>query len=176
MRIKSLLVFVTTLDGKVTKWGDPHVFRWSSKEDQTYFKNLWDNAKLIIMGSGTFNFDPVKPSSDRLLIIMTREPEKYEKYVVPGQLEFTNESPAVLHARFEKAGYENMMVVGGPHIANAFLRAHLIDELSLSLEPKIFASGGNFVVDEELDIHLRLIGSEKVNEQGTLILRYEVVK
>ncbi len=174
--MKTSLIFVTTLDGKITKWGDPHVFRWSSKEDQTYFKKLWNDAKLIIMGSGTFNFDPVKPSPDRLLVIMTHEPEKYEKYSVPGQTEFTKETPSEIYSRFQKTGFNEMMVVGGPHVATSFLKANLIDELSLSLEPKIFASGGNFVIEEKLDINLRLISSEKVNEQGTLILRYEVLK
>ena len=69
-----------------------------------------------------------------------------------------------------------MMVVGGPHIATSFLKDNLIDELSLSLEPKIFASGGNFVVEDKLDINLRLVSYEKVNEQGTLIMKYEVLK
>ena len=143
--MKSSLIFVTTLDCKITKWGDPHVFRWSSKEDQMYFKKLWNDAKLIIMGSGTFDFDPVKPSPDRLLVIMTHDPARYEKYGVPGQLEFTDESPAQLHSRFEKLGHPEMMVVGGPHVATSFLKEDLIDEVSVSLEPKIFASGGNFV-------------------------------
>src|SRR5687767_11210855 len=100
--MKKILVFVTTLDGKITKWGDPHVFRWSSKEDQAYFKNIWKENKLFIMGSGTFNFDPLKPSPDYLLVVMTKEPEKYKKYEVAGQIEFTSESPLQISERFEK--------------------------------------------------------------------------
>ena len=42
--------------------------------------------------------------------------------------------------------------------------------------PKIFGVGGNFVIEERLDINLRLISCEKVNEQGTLITKYEVLK
>lgn len=176
MPMKTKLVFVTTLDGKITKWGDPHVFQWSSKADQTYFKKMWNDAKLIIMGSGTFNFDPVKPSSERLLVIMAKDPEKYKKYLVPGQLEFTNESPKELYSRFEAAGHEEILVVGGAHVATSFLKDKLIDELSLSLEPKIFGSGGNFVIESQLDINLRLLTYEKANEEGTLILNYEVIK
>lgn len=173
--MKITLVFVTTLDGKVTKWGDPHVFQWSSKEDQAYFKKTWNVAKLIIMGSGTFDFDPVKPSPDRLLVIMTSDPSKYQKYEVQGQLHFTNESPKQLFDRFKSEGHEQMLLVGGPHIATSFLKENLVDELWLTLEPKIFGSGGNFVVDSKLDVSLRLLTSEKVNEQGTLINKYAVI-
>ncbi len=34
-----------------------------------------------------------------------------------------------------------MLVVGGPHVATSFLKAQLIDELWLTIEPKIFGMG-----------------------------------
>ncbi len=174
--MKTILVFVTTLDGKVTKWFDPHIWQWSSKEDQAYFKQIWKDYKLFIMGSGTFNFDPVKPNPDYLLTIMTHEPEKYEQYVTKGQVEFTSESAKEISERFKKQGYETMVVVGGPHIATAFLKEQLIDEVWLTLEPKIFGTGGNFVIEEPLDVNLKQLSCEKVNEQGTMITKYAVVK
>lgn len=174
--MKIIVVFVTTLDGKVTKWGDPHVQRWSSHEDQAYFKKTWDESPLIIMGSSTFDFAPVKPSPKNLLVIMTRNPESYAKYAVPGQLEFSNESPVQLTERFRTRGFERMLVVGGPHVATSFFRDNLVDELWLTLEPKIFGKGGNFVVEEELDINLKLISIEKVNDRGTMLTKYAVIK
>ena len=69
-----------------------------------------------------------------------------------------------------------MVVFGSPHVATSFLKEQLIDELWLAIEPKIFGSGGNFVIEENLDINLRLISCEKVNEQGTLITKYAVMK
>ena len=69
-----------------------------------------------------------------------------------------------------------MLVVGGPHVATSFLKEQLIDELWLTFEPKIFGIGGNFATDVKLDINLRLIHCEKVNEQGTLITKYAVLK
>src|SRR5258706_14796913 len=114
--MKIILIFVTTLDGKVTKWGDPHVMRWTSQEDRAYCKKTWSDSPLIIMGSGTFEFDPVKPSPNNLLVIMTKDPAKYKQYEVASQLEFTAESPAQLTERFRAKGYERMLVVGGPHV------------------------------------------------------------
>jgi dihydrofolate reductase len=69
-----------------------------------------------------------------------------------------------------------MLVVGGPHIATSFLREQLIDELWLTIEPKIFGMGANFAIDAKLDIDTRLIQYEKVNDQGTLITKYAVLK
>lgn len=174
--MKTILVFVTSLDGKATKWGDPHVFKWSSKEDQQYFKQIWKENNLFIMGSKTFAFDPLKPNPGYLLLVMTREPEKFKQYEVAGQIEFSDRSPVELHERFTKEGYAQMVVVGGAHIATAFFKDKLIDEVWLTLEPKIFGTGGSFVIEENLDINLRLISYEKVNEQGTLIAKYTVVK
>ena len=174
--MKTILIFVTTLDGKVTKWGDPNIKAWSSHQDQDYYKKVWNDSRLIVMGINTFNADPLKPSPSHHYIIMTGHPDKYKSSEVLHQLEFTNESPVELTTRFKKQGYEQMLVAGGPHIATSFLKEQLIDELWLTLEPKIFGVGGNFVIEEKLEINLALIHCEKVNERGTLITKYGVLK
>ena len=53
--MKTILIFVSTLDGKVTKWGEPQVKLWSSHQDQDYYKKIWNESRLIVMGSNTFN-------------------------------------------------------------------------------------------------------------------------
>lgn len=174
--MKSILVFVSTLDGKVTKWGNPDVRTWSSQSDQDYFKNVWEKSHLIVMGSNTYNVERLKPSSKHLFVIMTHRPSEYEESEESGQLEFTSESPEKLFERFENKGHELMLVVGGAHIATSFFKAQLIDELWLTIEPKIFGTGGSFVIEENLDINLQLLSSERVNEQGTLICKYRVIK
>lgn len=174
--MKTILIFVSTLDGKVTKWGDPHIKLWSSHQDQDYYKKIWNESRLIVMGSNTFNAEPLNPSSNHQLIIMTGRPDKYKSLEISGQIEFTNQSPAELTAHFKRKGHEQLLVVGGAHVATSFLKEQLIDELWLTFEPKIFGIGGNFVAEMTLDINLRLIQCEKVNEQGTLITKYEVLK
>ena len=174
--MKITLVFVTTLDGKVTKWGDVHVQKWSSKEDQKYFKEAWNEHPFVIMGSGTYDAEPFKAPVNNRLIIMTQNPAKYKDKEVAGHLEFTKEPPLKVVERLKKEGAEQILLVGGPHLATSFLKENLVDELWLTLEPRIFGSGGNFVVDSKLDVNLHLLSSEKVNEQGTLINKYKVIK
>ena len=174
--MKTILIFVSTLDGKVTKWGDPRIKLWSSHQDQDYYKKVWNESRLIVMGSNTFKAETIKPSVKQHLVILTHDPGKYKSLQVPGQVEFTNQSPVELFTRFQNKEYEQMLVVGGPHVATLFLKEQLIDELWLTLEPKIFGTGGNFATDVNLDIDLHLLHFEKVNEQGTLIIKYKVLK
>jgi dihydrofolate reductase len=174
--MKTILIFVSSLDGKVTKWGEPNVRSWSSHQDQDYYKKVWNESRLIVMGSSTFNADTFNPSPDHQIIIMTSQPDRYKSFEVPGQMEFTNETPVELSSRFTIRGHQQMLVVGGPHVATSFLKEQLIDELWLTIEPKIFGMGENFATGIKLDIDLRLIQSEKVNDQGTLITKYAVLK
>ncbi len=87
-----------------------------------------------------------------------------------------NDSPEKLFKRFASEGHQQMVVVGGAQIATSFLKEQLIDELWLTIEPKIFGTGGSFVTEENLDINLQLLSSERVNEQGTIINKYSVIK
>ena len=173
--MKVILVFVTTVDGKITKWGEPHVKRWTSKEDQEYFTQAWQNFPVVIVGKGTYDAEPITPPKKNRLIILSNNPEKYKDKEVPGHLEFTNDSPINVLSRLREKNFDQVLLAGGAHVATSFLKEGLVDELWLTLEPKIFASGGNFVVEDKLDVKLRLLSHEQVNDQGTLILKYEVL-
>jgi len=174
--MKTILIFVSSLDGKITRWGEPNVRLWSSHQDQDYYKKVWNESRLIVMGSATFNADTFKPSPDHQIIVMTGHPDRYKNAMVSGQIEFTNETPVELVTRFINKGHQQMLVVGGPHVATSFLKEQLIDELWLTIEPRIFGTGQNFATDAKLDIDTRLIQIEKVNDQGTLITKYAVLK
>lgn len=174
--MNTILIFVSTLDGKITRWGEPDIRSWSSKYDQDHFDSIWNETRVIIMGSGTYIPDPVASTPEHLFVVMTRHPIDYKSKERKGRLEFTNESATELVNRFEKEGEERLLVVGGPHIATLFLKDQLINELWLTIEPRIFGSGGNFVIDEQLDIELKLLSYSKVNEEGTLVTKYQVHK
>ena len=173
--MKTILIFVSTLDGKITRWGDPMIRSWSSESDQVYFDEIWNNYHVIIMGSGTYLPAPVKPDSKHLFIVLTKHPENFKKVEVRGQLEFTSDSPLVLLERIRKTGEESVLIVGGAQIATSFFKGGLIDELWLTIEPRIFGLGGGFVKEEKLDIKLNLISIKKANNEGTLLTKYKVL-
>ena len=176
MKIKTILIFVSTLDGKITKWGDAKIRSWSSQNDQDYFDTIWNDTRIIIMGSGSYTPDPVNPDLRHLFLVMTSQPQKYKNKEVPGQLEFTSESPSALLTRIEKEGADKVLIVGGAKISTSFLKDQLIDELWLTIEPKIFGMGTSLATNEKLDINLKLLSITRANEQGTIMTKYQVIR
>lgn len=182
-KMKITLINVISLDSKLLEGHDESdIYKWSSKEDFKHFQQIRSQHNLLVMGSGTFNsvkesdIAGLRAEKDRLRIIMTSKPQSYKEYVVPGQLEFSNETPTALVARLEKAGFTKLLLVSGGRLATSFLKANLIDELLLTIEPYIFGNGEPFVHEEKFAIKLALLSAKKLNTQGTLLLKYKILK
>jgi dihydrofolate reductase len=179
--MKVILIDVSTLDGKLTKWNSNTNYEWSSPEDFAHFQKVKSQNNLLVMGSGTFNAvrndktAGLKPETERLRVILTSKPENYRKFAVPGQMEFSNETPGQLVHRLEKLGYKQMLLVAGSKVATSFFKERLIDELWLTVEPKIFGTGEPLVQEEMLYISLKLRTIKKLNPQGTLLLKYTII-
>lgn len=180
--MKVILIIVTSLDGKLTKWIGNAAQEWSSPEDFAHFQKVRAENNLIVMGSGTFNAVRInekaglKPENERLRIILTSNPDKYKKYLVPGKLEFSNETPKILLKRLGKMGYNQLLLVSGGKVATSFFKNQLINEVWVTIEPKIFGIGEQMVQNYQTDINLRLIKTNKLNSQGTLLLKYKIIK
>lgn len=174
--MKLILVMVTSLDGRSTRGSETNNHTWTSPEDQKHFVETIEKAKLIIMGSGTY--EPAKENMEhherRLRIIVTRTPEKYDNEKIDGQLEFTNEAPSELIKRLENQGHTEGYLVGGAKTNTEFFKHNLVTELWQTLEPKILGFGNGIIGNEEVNVSLKLLSSEKLNDKGTLLLKYSV--
>jgi len=73
LKMKTILIFVSTLDGKITKWGDSKIRSWSSKKMIRIILIQYGTIqRIIIMGTRNYNPDPVKPDyPDNHFIVMT---------------------------------------------------------------------------------------------------------
>ena len=60
------------------------------------------NRDLLLWGVTHLMLDTFNPSANHQLIVMTRHPDKYKNLEISGQIEFTNESPNELTARFKR--------------------------------------------------------------------------
>jgi dihydrofolate reductase len=178
--MKVTLINVSSIDGKLTKGTRNNIYEWSSPEDFAHFKQTLSQHNLIVMGSGTFNHVKdnetagLKPEKERLRIILTSKPETYKQYAVPGQMEFSDETPTKLINRLEKLGYKQMLLVSGGKVATSFFKANLIDDLWITIEPKIFGTGEPLVQEEAFDISLQLFETKRLNENGALLLKYRI--
>jgi dihydrofolate reductase len=173
--MKIVLAMVASIDGKTTKWNSSDLHSWTSKEDQDYFSKLIEQNNCIIMGRKTYEAakNMMKHSSSKLRIVLTSDPKKYEIEQIPNQLEFTSEQPHELIKRLEQ-NYSSTLLVGGAEINSLFLKENLVNELWLTIEPKVFGKGNSLIGEKEIDINMKLLSIEKLNGQGTLLLRYAI--
>lgn len=172
------MVIISTINGKITKDSDPYIYTWTSKEDQEYFYSLLEKNRVMIMGSTTYKAvkKNIRLNKNRLRIVLTKNPDMYQKDEVKGQLEFSKELPAELIQRLNREGYKQALLLGGGKINTSFLKMNLVDRLYLTLEPTIFGLGKPFLAEDQLEISLKLISKKKLNNKGTLLLKYQILK
>ncbi len=176
--MKITLVMVQSINGKITRGANHHIPAWTSSEDKEHFRNLVDSASLIIMGRHTYEAakSSIKHKEGTLRVVVTTNSASFKDEVNPGTLEFTNEAPKILIERLEQAGRTEGLLVGGATLNSTFLSAELVDDLYLTIEPHIFGNGHPLIEKTNLDISLKLLESKKLNNQGTLLLHYQVIK
>lgn len=168
---------VLSVDGKSTKW-DLTDQSWASPEDKAHLTKLISENDLILMGGKTYEFakNYIKPQEGKLRIVITRDPEKFSSDKIDGQLEFTNQPIPELIQTLENRGFKQMLLLSGEGLNKQFLEANLINEIILTVEPKIFGTGHEMVSHAKLDLDLKLLSFEKLNESGTLLLHYKVLR
>lgn len=166
--MKISLMAAITLDGKIAR-NEHHFVDWSSREDKRLFAQATRQAGVLILGHNTYKTFS-SPLPGRLHIVLTTRTEG--KVAVPGQVEFTSASPAEIVADLEARGYSEAVLAGGAQIYALFLKEGLIDELWLTLEPVVFGSGIDLFRGAEFDARWRLIHLEKLNDIGSLFLKY----
>jgi len=171
--MKVVMVAVISINGKITRGLSGNIYEWSSQEDKDHFIKVRDKHDLIVMGSGTYEAirSFLQPSSDKLRIVLTKNPKKYKKEEVLGQLEFSSETPRQLYKRC-MIDHTSLMLVGGSKIYASFATAGLIDEIYLTIEPVVFGKGKPLFADADFENKFRLVSMKRLNTQGTILLRY----
>ena len=168
MRI--LLLAAVTLDGKIAR-NTHHFVNWSSREDKKLFFATSRQAGVIIVGNNTFKTLP-SPLPGRLHIVLTTTLEG--KVNISGSVEYTDRTPPEIVADLEARGYTEAVLTGGAQINALFLQHGLVDEIWLTVEPLIFGAGIDLIRGLEFDLRAKLIHIEKLNEDGTVHLRYSL--
>ena len=176
--MKVTMVILASVDGKTTFGDNQNVYSWSSIEDQKHFFSLIKKNNLIVMGRATYESSQqvMKIEKGKLRMILTRSPKKYLNQTIKGQLEFSDESPKKLVKRLSLLGYKKMLLVGGGAINGLFLKENLVDELYLTIEPKLFGKGKNIIEGQLLNASLKFVSVKKINKIGTLFLKYKIIK
>tara|TARA_Y100000310_G_scaffold336139_1_gene419926 strand:- start:18782 stop:19285 length:504 start_codon:yes stop_codon:yes gene_type:complete len=163
-----------TVDGIIAK-NKSHNADWTSKADKKAFIAETKKHGAIIMGDTTFVAMGQKSLPGRLNLILSMEPEKYQDKIVANQLEFIKASPEDVVKNLADRGFESAILGGGARTNSYFLKAGLVDEILITIEPKIFGGGLNFTEGEEFDLDLKLLEVNKLGDEA-LQLRYKILK
>ncbi len=161
--IKTFIIAAVSADGFIAK-DENHPAYWTSKEDKDRFVEITKRAGAVVMGSTTYH-TLKRPLADRLNIVYSR------KKTFDGA-ETTQAEPKQLLKDLEARGYGEVAICGGSHIYTMFLKAHCVDKIYLTIEPKLFGKGIT-LFNEEVNFDLKLISSG-MTDFGTLLLEYDV--
>ncbi|OQY07046.1 MAG: dihydrofolate reductase [Desulfobacteraceae bacterium 4572_123] len=167
--MKVTLIMAITVDGKIGKDPD-HFPDWTGKEDKRLFKTITQKAGVVIMGSKTF--DTIgSPLPGRKNIVLTRRRDRLSKWP---NLVFTEQSPKEILNGLQKDGFSDVVLAGGAGINMLFARANLIDEIIVTIAPKIFGAGIS-LFEGEIDLALALEDVKKLGKD-LILARYSVIK
>ncbi len=167
--MKVILLMAMTVDGKIARHADQFI-DWSGAADKKLFVQMTKKAGVLVMGSRTY--DTIgHPLPGRKNIVLTRNKNRCSN---DKNLVFTDLAPAALLEDLKKAGYSEVILGGGSTINSLFARANLIDEMVLTIAPKIFGTGLGLFSDE-LDLNLQLQSVGKLDTER-VVLRYKVLK
>ena len=165
--MKLILIMAMTADGKIGRT-TTHFPDWTCSQDKRMFKKVSQKAGVVIMGSRTF--DTIgKALPGRLNVVMTRRPDQYQ---VGESLVFWNDSPQALIDDLKNRNYKTAVLAGGATINSLFASAGLVDEILLTIAPKLFGQGLSlFAAPLDLDLELKAV--DRMQSQ-TIVLTYQI--
>ncbi len=174
-------VAVTSIDGYLTRHDGAGTSEWASPEDHAHFLGILRSCDVSVMGGETYrassdsirgNVAAAVASGEvaRRRIVWTRDPARYAEDTVAGALEFTSRPLDQLMAQLSADGHRRCAVVGGGQVYGALMAADLIDEISWTIEPRLFGagvrhSGHGFVMDRRFSLH----NLERLNADTVLV-------
>ncbi|AXH95329.1 dihydrofolate reductase family protein [Ornithinimicrobium avium] len=163
--------FITSLDGRVTgPDGRSGSLNAGSEGDAAVFAHLREWADVVVVGAGTVIEEEYTPLPGVALAVVTRGevlpptlahtepdaggPETGEVVLVGGKGELT---AAQIRAALVERGWRRIVVEGGPHLLDTWLREGLLDELCLTVRPVLAGGGGPLLVGRDVELD-RLAG------------------
>jgi dihydrofolate reductase len=171
--MKITLSFVASADGRVTGPKGEQSRTWASPHDQSFFAKLIEKNGLVIMGRNTYEKHKrffSKTPHIRRIVMTSGAPDKR----APLGVEFSTLSPAKLVQKLRKERVKNGLLAGGPRLSAAFFKAKAVNELILTIEPRVFGGGLPILEGSVGKPKLSLLSVKKLNSSGALLLRYKV--
>ena len=166
-------IVVMSLDGCLTRH-DEHGAEFASAGDQRFFRQVLTTFDCAIMGGGGYRAarDHIlaNRSEKHLRIVLTRAPDRYAAEARPGILEFRSDDSVDAVRNLAERGYARCALIGGARVLTGCVRARVLDELWITLEPVAFGQGRR-LFRGAVEFRFELLSTELLGP-STLLLRY----
>jgi dihydrofolate reductase len=162
-----------SLDGIIARSIDDDL-SWGSSEDKKLYKKFTIEFGTVIVGSTTFEQMPKIAFKNRLCIVLTRDKSKYLEYLKNPSFVFIAPNPNEVVQYLESQNIQKAVIIGGSKVNNLFLEANLVDEIFVTIAPRIFGNGVRIFGESNLDVRMELKSFEKISD-NELLLNYKVI-
>ncbi|MBO4547391.1 MAG: dihydrofolate reductase family protein [Treponema sp.] len=187
--MKMILYMAVSIDG-IAALDDEHgIEEYGSPEDRDFFLGRAKKCGAVVMGRKTARHKVggvpnivlthsakdcrVKPDND------TGAPDndtvscsRLTRASFGDGRVYMSGSAQQVYDKIAAMGFKKVALLGGPATNEQFLRAGLVDEIFLTVEPVTIGRGIHFA-NQPLETRWTLAGVKKLNKRGTLVLHYK---
>jgi dihydrofolate reductase len=146
---------------------------WLSEEFSQGFITISQQAKAVIMGKTTYNYlapDHLPLRNDGTLAVLTHDTSAK---AAQSNVVFTDKNPQGISAMLQGQGYSEAVVIGGTTTVSEFMKAGVVNELILVVEPVLFGTGLPILKDVNHEYRMSLNDVKKLNYH-TVQLHYQL--
>jgi len=165
--MKLLLYMAVSLDGIAALDSERGIQDYGSKEDHDFFIQEAKKCDAVIMGRRTAK-NKIRGVKNFVLchdaLSFKADDDGVERIFLSG-------SARELYKKIESYGVKKAALLGGPSTNLVFLRAGLVDEIFLTVEPVTIGRGLHFL-DESLESRWILADTKVLNKRGAIVLHY----
>ena len=175
-----IMYAAVSIDGIAALDSKTGIERYGSPEDREFFLAGAKSCQAVIMGKNTGSFRVFGVPN----FVLTHDPDLLQAHDPAGaeasqaqdsrgvERVYLCGQPQEICAKLEARGIHKAALLGGPATNLQFLRAGLVDEIFLTVEPVTIGRGIHFL-NEPLESRWILADSQVLNERGTIVLHYK---
>lgn len=149
-------------------------FHFVSKRSHRNFLKMCKEVGNCVIGRTTYEQSASSshfPFSPGLNVVMTsKKLESKWKNVV-----FLDGSPEEVLKFLKNKGYNEVVIGGGGAINSSFIKAGLVTDIYIDLEPYLLGMGVKGFAEDEFEAKLQLVEAKKFSK-NELLLHYKVLK
>jgi dihydrofolate reductase len=164
--------------------------KWGSSQDKQLYKKVSTEYGTVIVGKNTYLQMPKIAFKNRETLVVVRDVQKFlsenqiqfpkiQKFqsinlAVLENVTFIESDPNKIIEYLQSIDRTKALLVGGGIINNLFLQTKLVNEIQVTIAPKILGCGVKIFGNDKLNNDLQLESFDKISE-NELLLTYKVL-